>query len=362
MLAFINASSIVLRMQASFFKEKAFMDRDESKAKGGFARAESLTPDERKEIARNAALARWDGELPQASHDGTFKIGETVLSAAVLPNGKRVLSQGTFIMTLGRSRTPKAGEGVLSTVDGIPFFLQADVLKPFVTEDLMVSTTPIFFRYKDGQRGLGYDAELLPKVADVYLRFRDACLAEGKAVPRQYAHIVKACDILMRALAHVGIVALVDEATGYQDARARDALAKILEAFVAKELQQWVRTFRPDFYKEMFRLRNLAYNGIVKRPRYIGHLTNDLVYSRLAPGVLDELRNKNPVVETGRRRSRHHQWLTKDIGHPKLEQHLAAVTALMKASDTWDQFKIMIDRAIPVYTPMPLFKEVDQEP
>ncbi len=339
------------------------MDHDQSKAKGGFARAEALTPEQRKEIARKAALARWDGELPQASHDGTFRIGGAVLSAAVLPNGKRLLSQGTFIMTLGRSRTPKAGDGVLSTVDGIPFFLQAEVLKPFVTPEVMQAATPIFFRFKDGKRGLGYDAELLPKVADVYLKFRDACHAADKPIPRQYSHIVKACDILMRALAHVGIVALVDEATGYQDARARDALAKILEAFVAKELQKWIPTFPPDFYKEMFRLRNIPYdeNGFRKRPRYIGHLTNDLVYSRLAPGVIDELRNKNPVVANGRRKSKHHQWLTLDTGHPKLLQHLEAVKVLMKASDSWDQFKKMIDRAMPRYTPMPLFKGVEQE-
>ena len=46
-----------------------------------------------------------------------------------------------------------------------------------------------------------------------------------------------------RSLAKVGIVALVDEVTGYQDARAKDALAKFFEAFVAKELQPWVKTF-----------------------------------------------------------------------------------------------------------------------
>ena len=147
-------------------------------------------------------------------------------------------------------------------------------------------------------------------------------------------------------------------ATGYQDERARDALARILEAFIAKELRPWVRTFPAEFYKEMFRLRNIPYREDVKRPQYIGVLTNDLVYSRLAPGVLDELRRLTPRDEKGRLKTHLHRRLTDDIGNPKLLQHLSAVTALMKASDTWDGFKPMVDRALPKYKrykSLPLF-------
>lgn len=82
------------------------------------------------------------------------------------------------------------------------------------------------------------------------------------------------------------LFALIDEATGYQADRARDALAKILEEFIAKELQDYARCFTGEFYKELFRIRGLTYDGGMKRPQYIGHLSNDLMYSRLAPGVL----------------------------------------------------------------------------
>jgi hypothetical protein len=272
-----------------------------------------------------------------------------------------LLTQATFLRTIGRSRSPKGGKGVFSTVDGIPFFLQAEVLKPFLTDDLMMSTTPIFFLDRSGKRAVGYDAELLPMVADVYLKFRDACTAEGKPIPRQYQHIIVACDLITRGLARVGIVALIDEATGFQDFRNKDALAKILEAFIAKELRQWVRTFPADFYKEMFRLRGLAWNGTVKRPQYIGHLTNDLVYTRLAPGVLEELQKKNPKTDSGHRKSRHHQWLTDHVGHPKLLHHLGSVTALMKISKDWGSFKTLIDEHIPPYKEMPLFKGLEGE-
>src|SRR5450759_4897793 len=112
---------------------------DESKEltraeKGGLARAESMSKEERSASAKKAALARWSAELPQASHDGPLQIGDAVLVAAVLPNGKRLLAQGTFLKAIGRSRTPKAGTGGLSSVDGLPFFLQAELLKPFISE------------------------------------------------------------------------------------------------------------------------------------------------------------------------------------------------------------------------------------
>src|SRR5881394_989114 len=123
-------------------------EADPNKAKGGLARAEALTPEQRREIARNAALSRWDTNIPTAEYEGEFKIGNLTISAAILPNGRRLITQATFLRALGRSRSPKGGTGVLSTVDGIPFFLQAEALKPFISEDLIVSTTPIFYRSK----------------------------------------------------------------------------------------------------------------------------------------------------------------------------------------------------------------------
>jgi hypothetical protein len=238
----------------------------------------------------------------------------------------------------------------LSTVDGLPFFLQAEALRPFISDDLLESTTPIFYRTKNGGKGMGYDATLLPTVAEVYLKFRDAMLAERGAVPKQYAHIISAADILMRGLANVGIIALIDEATGYQKDRARNALEKILEAFIAKELRPWVHTFSDDFYDQLFRIRGLEYpKDTVKKPQYFGHLTNDIIYKRLAPSVLDELKKVTPRDNKGRHKHQLHRRLTDDIGHPKLREHIASVVTVMKLSDNYDQFLSMLNRAHPRY-------------
>lgn len=191
----------------------------------------------------------------------------------------------------------------------------------------------------------GVKAELLPQICEVFLRARDA-----RALHSTQEHLAAEADILTRGLAHVGVIALVDEATGYQQFRARRALEEILDKFITKELRKWAKTFPDEFYEEMFRLRGWPYKPwSVSRPSVVGRYTNDLVYERLAPGVLAELRKRNPVAPGGNRLYKHHQWLTDDIGHPKLREHLAAIIALMRASANWDQFMRNVRRALPKY-------------
>ena len=209
----------------------------------------------------------------------------------------------------------------------------------------------------------GYEATILPDICEVVVKADQA----GKLLPQQ-RHVADQCRILLHGFANVGIIALVDEATGYQDVRARDALAKILEAFVAKELRKWVRTFPIDYFKEMCRLRGIPFPaGAMKLPPYFGHLTNDIVYSRLAPGVLDEIKTKNPVIKTptaksGYRRNKNFQWLTDDVGAPKLHEHLGKSITLMKAcpDGQWEMFKTLIDRAMPPYSNLPMLKLIEE--
>lgn len=325
------------------------MNKDQSKVAGAKARAEKLTPEQRSEIARKAAARRWDSSIPVAAHEGNIFVSDNEISAAVLPDGRRVLTQSTVLLALGRSRTPKAGTGVLSTaVDELPFFLQANVLKPFIDNDLLESTIPIFYRTKDGKNAVGYNAEVLPKTCEVYLKFRDYSLATKGQVDSRYRHIIDACDLLMRGLAQVGIVALVDEATGYQSVRDRYALQAILDRYIAKELAAWAKRFPDEFYQQMFRLKGWPFNPIsVAKPGVVGKYTVDIIYERLAPGLVEQLENLNPKTETGNRKSRHHQWLSSDVGHPALAQHLHAVIGLMRACTSWEQFHDLLDRAFP---------------
>lgn len=326
-------------------------------AKGGKARARALTAARRSEIAKQAVETRWRKEgklkvLPVATHgssDHPLKIGEIELPCYVLADDRRVLVQREMVAGLSMSQGT-AGRG---TGDRLAKFIGGKAISPFVSKHLYdVITEPIRFKTTSGNMAYGYEAEVLADLCDAVLSARK----DGK-LNYQQGHIAERCEILVRGFARVGIVALVDEATGYQDDRARDALAKILEAFVEKELRKWVKTFPSEFYRYLFKLRGLPYNGKCRKPQYMGHLTNDLIYSRLAPGVLAELRKRNPRTSRGTRKSKHHQWLTSEVGNPKLLEHLAAVTALMRGHDAWDSFYVMLERSMPKHQPMPLWEE-----
>lgn len=293
-------------------------------------------------------------KLPKATHDGILKIGDNEIPCYVLENGDRILSTRGMLKSLGRtSMVSKRSEGKY------PVFLESKRLEPFIPNDLAAQGTldAKSFRTDRGSKSNGYSADLLPIICEIYLKARD----EGVLLPNQL-HIAKKCDILIRGLAKVGIIALVDEATGYQAFRSRKALEEILDKFIAKELQKWAKTFPDEFYREMFRLRRWQYIPFsVKRPSVVGHYTNDLVYKRIAPALLDELKAKNPKIKQGRRKHKHFQWLTEDIGNPRLREHLAAVIALMRASTTWDKFYRLLQRALPQYDTTMVLPFVDDE-
>lgn len=283
-------------------------------------------------------------KLPSAicgAEDRPLSLGGFQIPCYVLEDGKRVLIQGGMILALDMKQgTAGRGGG-----DRLAKFISTKGINPFVSAELSeMIKSPIKFRTTKGSLAYGYEATVLADLCDAVLDARKA----GK-LHYQQVHIAEQCEILVRGFARVGIIALVDEATGYQETRDKDALQAILDAYLRKELAAWAKRFPDDFYKEMFRLRNWRWKGMsVNRPSIVGHYTNDLVYERLAPNILKELESKNPKDEsTGRRKSKHHQWLTDDVGHPALAQHLHAIIGFMRASTTWAQFYRLVQRAFP---------------
>ena len=282
------------------------MDKDKRKAGkiGGTRRAEILPPERRSEIARKAAAARW-GTLREAiSREGTLKIGGAEIECYVLDDETRVLARAAFVRAIGRTGKVKGGRRYDEELQ-TPAFLTAENLKPFWPSHLDGNSKPIFFTY-DGREMIGYKAELLPDVCDI---FADADRAG--VLRANQRHIADACRLLSRGLTRVGIIGLVDEATGYQRDRAANALAEILEKFIAKELRPWVHTLPDEFYAELFRLRGLDFpEESVKRPQYFGHLTNDIIYRRLAPEILERLKEATPRAPSGRLKYHLHRRLT----------------------------------------------------
>jgi hypothetical protein len=271
----------------------------------------------------------------KATHKGILPIANVKLPAFVLEDGTRVIS--------GRGMTTAIGmKGRGQGTARIASLLRQ---KTNANNDLILAIeNPIVFDSGAPVPTQGYEATALVEVCEAVLDAKDA----GKLTTQQEQRYADACYLLTRAFAKVGIIALVDEATGYQEVRDRLALQAILDRFLRKELAAWAKRFPDEFYKHIFRLKGWEWKGMsINRPQIVGHYTNDLVYERLAPGILEELQGRNPKDERGRRRAKHQQWLTEDVGHPALAQHLYALIGFMRVSSDWEQFYRLVQRAFP---------------
>jgi hypothetical protein len=87
--------------QPESVSEKAAVLSRRGASKGGSARAARLSAEERSDIARRAAEARW-GAVHYAPYPGVLEIGDISIACAVLEDGTRVLSQATVLRALAR--------------------------------------------------------------------------------------------------------------------------------------------------------------------------------------------------------------------------------------------------------------------
>jgi P63C domain len=316
---------------------------------GGAARAKKLSPEERKSIARDAANARWEKAgkiIPKAAYEGILTIGDMEIPCAVLEDGTRVLTQSGVMIALGRSRQAKGRQYYDGDVN-LPAFLTAKNLKPFIPEELTVTSSQIEFKTLSGTRAFGYRAELLPKVCGVFL---DADTA-GVLVEHMQKHIAQRALILIRGFASVGIIALVDEATGYQYERPRRDLEEYLKKFLSEGLRRWVRTFPGDYFKHLCRLKGVQLRPDMKLPQYFGHLTNDLIWKRIAPGLLKALKERRS--ERGSPSNKLHSWTSEELGKPELLLHMGTVVGIMKINTDYDVFHEQLDSIAPIYPDEP---------
>jgi hypothetical protein len=305
-------------------------------SKGGHARANVLTSKERSEIARRAGEARWgkaktppkggatnkpdssapDLAMPFSLFQGSLDLGDVSFECHVLNDHRRVLTQAAVVrlMTGGRD------SGDLNR------YFRA---LPTLDRSIVDGRTIQFKIPGNPQVANGFEAVVLVEICEAYLKAQD----EGMLKPNQ-EHLAKKAGIVIRACAKVGIIALIDEATGYQDVRRKRALQLKLQAFIAEDMQEWAKTFPDEFWYELARLENTRYSPR-HRPLRWGKYVMAFVYDSIDGDVGRELRRINPNPRRGRN---HHQWL-QDFGKDKVHDQLERVIAVMKTCDDMDQFK-----------------------
>jgi len=265
-----------------------------------------------------------------------LKIGNLEIPCFVTEDGTRVLSGRGITNAIGMK-----GRG-----QGITRILTLKAISPKINEELALAIQNPIHLTGHGLKTYGYEATILIHICEAILKSRD----DGALKTPQEKRYAKEADILVRSFAKVGIIALIDEATGYQEVRDKIALQEILDKYLREELAIWAKTFPDEFYENLFRLKGWQYRPLtIKKPGVVGHWTNDIVYKRLAPGVLGELRKLNPVTSTGRRKNKFFQWLSDDYGSPALKSHLSNIIFLMKAAPNWTFFYRALQRAAPKY-------------
>jgi len=317
-------------------------------SKGGRARASVLSPEERSELARLAVRARWEkaGKVypepeseetresedafheratPYSMYRGYLQVGPVQIEAHVLNDGRRVLTQREVVRVL----SPGRDSGTLGR------YLERH---PLISEQEVASRT-IHFLIPGIGNAIGYEATLLVELCEGYLEAR----ARG-LLKRGQGGLAATAEIVIRSVAKVGIIALIDEATGYQEVRRKQDLQLKLQAFIADEMQEWAKMFPDEFWFELARLEGISYSAR-HRPLRWGKYVMMFVYDAIDEDVGRELRSRNP---NPRFLQNHHQWLRK-FGREKVQAQIHANLALMRNCNTMDDFRRMFAKAFSKY-------------
>lgn len=315
-------------------------------AKGGRARASVLTAEERSEIARKASRKRWAKEkgeiasvevtriepdlptpagpeqLPISAFRGTLQMGELELDCHVLNDGRRVLTASEIVRVLrGTNSKPSSPQRYF---DALPEY-----------KDGMFADRMMYFRVPGRpQLAMGFLATVLIDMCDMYI-----AADENGTLKSNQEGLVKQSWAVMRACSKVGIEALIDEATGYQEVRAKRALQVKLQAFIADEMQDWVKTFPDEFWEELARLEGIRYQARHRPLRWGGYVMK-FIYNAIDPDVAKELKERNPNPHY---RENLHQ-LLRDYGKDKLHQQLGGVIAIMRECKDMAEFRSRFDR------------------
>jgi hypothetical protein len=331
-------------------------------AKGGRARANVLTKGERTDIARQAVRARWmkagklkeieespyadpddestsvvavpKDQMPYSMFPGKLTIGDVELEVHVLSNGQRVLTQREVVRVISGGR--ESGN--------LQRYLRRN---PLTAEDFDLGPTIQFRVPGSNLVSNGFEATVLLEICDKYLEARQQGLLKGTQLA-----LAKQAEIIVRSTAKVGIIALIDEATGFQKIRAKRDLQLKLQAFIADEMQEWARMFPEEFWLELARLEGIRYSSR-SRPLRWGKYVMMFVYDAIDKDVGKELRSKNP---NPRFLKNHHQWL-KDFGRGQVHDQIQRVVTIMKLCDSMDEFKQKFAR---VFKKSPLQMSFDE--
>lgn len=271
------------------------------------------------------------------SPDKPLKFGDTTIECYVIQDQRRVLMSSDVQRAIGLAD----GGSMVPGRTRLAQFASGERISRFLSPKALAAfSEPIKIKKPNGQEVLAFEAEQFPELCQAVVE-----AARFGVLQDQQLFIAHQCEVILSALQRIGIVALVDEATGFQKFRQEDELQKILEAYVLAEHRPWVRSVPSDFFRELFRVFGWKYVDSTKGPRYAGKLVRLLIYKNLPQPVLPKLDELNPHDAKWQRKKRHHQLLTDSIGLQHFKSQLVGVMALPRASNNKSEFMRLYKKA-----------------
>lgn len=336
------------------------MSEKTPQSQGGSARARSLTPAKRSEIARKAALARHNkpatGELPKAVSQGSLKVGDVTIDVYVLEDRRRLIHKRGMARALGLKS--EGGNAFMKTISRKGL---GSAISPELRDKI---ANPIEFRPLAGDPAHGYSAEVFIEVCDAII---DAARS-GALTPSQ-AFLGIQAEFIVRSAAKIGIIGLIDEATGFIADKRREEYRELWDQFLREEFRIWEAEFPERLFDSMYRLYGLKRLDpkSFKHPRFFSKFIRKYIYAPLANSngaILAELEAKNPVVySNGGRRYKMFQFLSDELGMPALKAHLWQVVGIAASATDKGAFERSFNRAFPEASPFgqqaDLFDELD---
>jgi hypothetical protein len=325
--------------------QKDSMQADRA-SKGGAARMRKLSKTERAALASKAAKARWKkvpGEnaskpydpivlstentaLPVAKWPGVLLIGDIEIPVYVLDDRRRMVSRtgATTVLTIGK------GGGNLES------YIQVKALEKYMPQNLPDRMIDFVIPEVTNKSVKGMTAETFLEICGAYVR----AWQEGKLESDAQIAIAKRAAMFLTACSKVGLIALIDEATGYQYRRAEEELQLKLRLFLLEEMRKWERTFPNDLWEQFGRLTKWK-GAVHQRPKYWGKLVMELIYEYLDPDVAQWLRENAPAPKHGQN---YHQWLTSQFGLKKLIEHIWKVIGVASTCENMDELQYKMEQ------------------
>lgn len=261
-----------------------------------------------------------ENKIPEARYFGELILDNNSVDCYVLNTEERVVSLRAAVKAIAdRERS------------GLADYIEVTPLKPYINSKLVLAETIEFNIPGTQYKGKGIKADNFLDICRAYVN----ALSDNALKTDRQKEIAIKCSILLSACAKLGLIALIDEATGYQYDRERDALQFKIKLYITEEMRPWEKTFPDDLWAEFGRLTNWK-GPIHSRPKWWGKLINELVYGYLDKDIYEWLKTHAPKP---RGHMNYHQWLSSQYGLKKLTEHIWMLVGMSKACHTMRELR-----------------------